>query len=148
MQRWGLDSASLHLRATHPGSRTVKDQQKATVLSHSQTLSGLHVSPSEAAHTASERCYSFFSQWRCRFYHPPHTKLGPAEPAEYRRRFQSHLAGSPAFLSWAEAQADAVCRRGKEAASSGTGAEVVLCLISSQESVLTVNVLSIDKKWK
>lgn len=36
----------------------------------------------------------------------------------------------------------------REAASSSTEAEVVLHLISSQESVLTVNALSIGKKWK
>lgn len=87
-------------------------------------------------HTAFERCYAFFSQGRCRFYHPPHTKLGPAEPAEYRRRFQSHLAGSPAFLSLLGCPG-LRCRRmlfvngAREAASS------------SQESVRTVNVLSI-----
>lgn len=40
---------------------------------------------------AFEHCNLFFSQGRCRFYHPPHTKLGPAEPAEYGRRFQSHM---------------------------------------------------------
>lgn len=33
----------------------------------------------------------------------------------------------------------------REAASSGAGAEVALYLVSSQESVLTVHVLSIDK---
>lgn len=40
---------------------------------------------------ASEHCNTLFSQGHCRFYHPPHTNLGPAEPAEYGRRFQSHM---------------------------------------------------------
>ena len=53
----------------------------------------------KAAQTASEHCNTFFSQGRYRFYHPPHTKLGPAEPAEYGRRFQSHIIASLPFLS-------------------------------------------------
>lgn len=49
--------------------------------------------------TAFEHCNTFFSQGHCRFYHPPHTQLGPAEPAEYGRRFQSHTQDHAPLLS-------------------------------------------------
>lgn len=88
-------------------------------------------------HTAFERCYLHFLLSRVLqiLSSTPH-KLGPAEPAEYRRRFQSHLAGSPAFLFLLGCPG-LRCRRmlsvkgAREAASS------------SQASVHTVNVLSI-----
>lgn len=77
-----------------------KNLGKAMILvfSHFPTLTPKHgvacASPSQAAGGLwALQC--FFLQGRWGFYHPPHTELGAAGPAESTRRSQSLMVGSP-----------------------------------------------------